>query len=553
MKYHNLNFIEAATRLAEELNIDWTPGGRYESESRRKEYYAINREAALHYHRALRDPDNPGYRYLAERGIAKETMTAFGLGYADGSRDGLCRYLIDRGMSLEKAAEMTLIVREGDGYKDRYFNRVMFPIMNVTGKVIGFSARTIDPREKEKKIAKYVNSSESDIFHKKDHLYALNRTKDAISADGRTAIVVEGQIDVVSVWQHGVANVTASLGTALTEQHARLLKRFADHVVLAYDMDESGRDAAVKAGVVLRSAGLDVKVMSLPSGKDPDEFIRAKGREAFLERVESAAPYLEYRLTHILGRYDLEKSEGSVAFLKESAEVLAGMSPVERDYYVKWLEEATGISAPAIAEEAAARGALTGNAGFAPRTHEGGPERSSGRTGGYGGTVGSVTAVAAGAAGDPAREAESKDIQRGLIRLLVHDPAFLADLRGRERQFTSPEFARLFLSVAGVIEGSADDAPDAQGIESFLGAEDAKALRDVVAEVIIEDNPAKQLENYLAKLDEAELKSRVALVNKALSELLAKDDYDRESAKQLTLEIGEINRELLETRERIKG
>jgi DNA primase len=501
-------------------------------------------------------------------------MTAFGLGHAGGGSGGLCGHLADKGVSLEKAAEMTLIVKEGSGYKDRYYKRVMFPLMNVTGMVVGFSARTIDPHEKEKKIAKYINSSESNIFHKKDNLYAINRTKDSISAAGRTAILVEGQMDVVSVWQHGVTNVTASLGTALTEGQARLLHRFADRVVLAYDMDESGRDAATKGGMVLRSAGLDVAVMSLPSGKDPDEFIRAKGRNAFMEQAESAVPFLEYRLTRILGGYDMERKEGVVAFLREAAGVIAGMSPVERDYYVKWLEQVTGISASAIEEEAAMRGASSRKQGRVNRDYEdgdfafGGGGAASGQDRGvagrhvgdaYGGTTHDGSAAASGGGGgssavasDPAWAAAALDIQRGLIGLLVHEPAFLSDLCGRERQFTSPGLARIFLAVAGAIEGaSASDAGDAaRDVSALLDREDAEALREVTKGVFIEEDPARQLRNYLARLDEEELKDRRARVVKTRAGLLERDDYDRESVGQLTAEIDEIEKELAETRER---
>jgi DNA primase len=553
MKYYNLSFIEAAVRLAEELHIDWKPGGSYESESRKKEYYAINREAALYYHRALRTPGDPGYAYLAGRGVATDTMTAFGLGYAGGGRDGLCRYLAGKGVSLEKAAEMALVVKDGGSYKDRYYHRVMFPIMNVTGMVIGFSARTIDPRADEKHLAKYINSSESDIFHKKDNLYALNRTKGPISAANRTAILVEGQLDVVSVWQHGVANVTASLGTALTEQHARLLKRFADHVTLAYDMDESGRDAVVKSGEVLRAAGLEVKVMSLPYGKDPDEFIRAKGREAFLEQLEDAVPYLEYRLTHLLSKHDTEGREGVVAFLKDAAEVLAGMGPIERDYYVKWLERMTGISALAIEEEALTRADLIERAGLSRRGRSPGYDDRAGSAPSGSGPGAPRTAVTVPGVGGSAWAAASVDIQRRLIGLLVHDPTFIADLRGRERQFTSPELSRLFLAVAEIIASSADGAPDPQALADMLGPEDAAALRGIIDGVFIEDDPERQLRNYLAQFDEAELKGRRERVVSARAELLAKDDYDKESVTQLTLEIDEIDRELSETMERIKG
>jgi DNA primase len=551
MKYYNLNFVEAATRLADELNIDWKPGGRHESESRKKEYYAINREAAMFYHRALRAAGNPGYAYLSERGIAGDTMTAFGLGYAVGGAGGLCGHLADRGVSLEKAAEMTLLVKDGAGYKDRYYKRVMFPLMSVTGMVVGFSARTIDPHEKEKHIAKYINSSESDIFHKKDNLYAINRTKDSISAADRTAILVEGQMDVVSVWQHGVTNVTASLGTALTEGQARLLKRFADRVVLAYDMDESGRDAATKGGMILRSAGLDVKVVSLPSGKDPDEFIRAKGRDAFLEQAESAAPFLEYRLSRILDGYDMGRKEGAVAFLREAAGVVAGMSPVERDYYVKWLEQVTGISASAIEEEAVIRGASdSGRDRGVSASHV---DYGSDVPGGAARRYGADASGADTAADDPAWAVAALDIQRGLIGLLVHDPAFLPDLRGRERQFTSPALARIFLAVAEAVEGASDAGGPMGDVSALLDPVDAEALRNVIEGVFIEEDPARQLGNYLARLDEKELKDRRARVVKTRAGLLALDDLDRESIGQLTAEIDEIEKELAETLTRERG
>jgi DNA primase len=533
MKYYNLNFIEASTRLAEELHIDWTPGGKYESESHKKEFYGINREAALYYHQALKEPGNPGYNYLAERGILAGTMTAFGLGYAGSGSDGLSRHLIDKGLSLELASEMTLIVQDGGGYRDRYFNRIMFPLMNVAGMVIGFSARTIDPREKEKKIAKYINSSESKIFHKKENLYAINRTKDAISAANRTAILVEGQMDVVSVWQHGVANVTASLGTALTEQQAKLIKRFADHVVLAYDMDESGRDAAMKGGDILRAAGLDVRVMSLPSGKDPDEYIRARGRDAFIAQAGSATPYLEYKLTRILGRHDLGEKEGAITFLKDAAAAIGRMSPVERDYYVKWLEQMTGISAGAIEEEA--------------NIHVRHTETASRES-----PISERQRNAAAAVQNTAREAAAADLQRHLIRLLLHDPAFLADLRSREQDFTSPDLARIFRAIVGLSEEAPDGVVDIEAVAERLDAGDAGALRQIMEKVYIEDEPRRQLDNCFAQIDVLVLTERAISVGNARASLL-NDGGEPEAIKQLTLELNEISRELSDVKERIAG
>ncbi|MDR0519682.1 MAG: DNA primase [Clostridiales Family XIII bacterium] len=534
MKYYNLNFIEASSRLAEELNIDWKPGGKFDAESRRKEYYAINREAALYYHRALKAPGNAGYEYLAGRGILDETMTVFGLGYAAGGRDGLSRYLSEKGMPLEKAAEMTLIVRDGGGYKDRYFSRVMFPLMNVAGKVVGFSARTIDPKEKEKKIAKYINSSESDVFHKKDNLYALNRTKDAISASNRTAILVEGQMDVVSAWQHGVHNVTASLGTALTEWQAKLLKRFADHVVLAYDMDESGRDAALKGGEVLRAAGLEVRVMSLPSGKDPDEFLRTSGKDAFVAQAEAAMPYLEYRLTRLLGKHDLSANEGAVTFLKAAAEVLSGMSPVERDYYTKWLEEMTGISSVAIEAEAVFLG------GSSSGSKQRGQERTAVRHGGS-----PVYAHGKNAA-------DWVSLENSLIRLLVHDPAFMPDLRGRERDFTSPQQAGLFHAIVSRYEEAPGYAADVDELTLTLDSNDAIMLQAICGSVLIEDDPRRQLGNCLANLDIPKLEAQREQVIRTLNPLI-NEGQDSESIRLLAEEITEIDEKIRTIKERISG
>jgi DNA primase len=333
-------------------------------------------------------------------------------------------------------------------------------------------------------------------------------------------------MDVVSVWQHGVAHVTASLGTALTEQQARLLARFADRVILAYDMDEAGQAAATKGGEVLRAAGLDVRVMSLPSGKDPDEYIRAHGREDFLAQAEAAMPYLEYRLTRLLAGFDLEQKEGAVAFLKTASGVLAGMSPVERDYYVKWLGERTGISASAIDAEAGARAA----AQEIPRPHP------------------RPRPLAVQARTSP-RDRER--MQRVLLRLLLHDAAFLADLRGRGQDFTSPDLARIFHAAVAAAEDATDGIVDVDALEAELSEEDAGTLRSIMKEVLVEEDPRRQLESCLAQIDKDHLSERSLRVNKALTELIA-NDGDREKILQLHEELNEINKELSEAKERIR-
>ncbi len=343
-QHYQLDFVQAIEKLADEYGIAIQKDFR--KSEKKDEAYAINREAAKFFYRAFRERANPGYDYMKGRGIEMEILNQFGIGYADEKWDSLYQHLTAMGYEKEKLVELGLISQSKGKYYDKFRSRVMFPIMNTSGKIIGFGGRTLGDG-----VPKYLNSQESSVFQKKNNLYGLNITRQEIHKEDQ-AILVEGYMDVISLYQSGVRNVSASLGTALTENQARLLKRYTEHVILSYDADQAGINAALRGLDILHKEKLNVRVLHISEGKDPDEFVKKNGKSAFMELVREALPYAEYRLNLIRKECKLDTPEGQVEFLKKAAEVLRNLSPVEADIYIKKLAEETKISEGAIRLEA---------------------------------------------------------------------------------------------------------------------------------------------------------------------------------------------------------
>lgn len=339
-QYYQLDFIQAVEKLADEYGIAMQKGFR-KGESK-DEAYTINREAAKFFYRAFRERANPGYAYMKGRKIEPEILNQFGIGYADESWDSLYQHLTAMGYPKEKLVELGLISQSKGKYYDKFRNRVMFPIMNTSGKIIGFGGRVLGDGS-----PKYLNSQESSVFQKKNNLYGLNITRQEIHKQDQ-AILVEGYMDVISLYQSGVRNVSASLGTALTENQARLIKRYTNHVVLSYDADQAGINAAIRGLDILHREKLNVRVLHISDGKDPDEFVKKNGKNAFMDLIKEALPYADYRLSLIRKECELDTTEGRVSFLRRAAEVLQNLSPVEADIYIKKLAEETKISEGAI-------------------------------------------------------------------------------------------------------------------------------------------------------------------------------------------------------------
>jgi len=340
MKEKNLPFIEAVKYLANRANIPLEIGNGEKSKvTKRKELlYRVNVEAAKFFFSNLMNNQN-AKEYFLNRGIKEETIKKFGLGFANDSWNSLMFYLRKKGINdvlLEEAGLISVNKEKGRKY-DRFRNRVMFPVFDYQGKVIGFGGRVLDDSK-----PKYLNSPETLVFQKGTNLYGLNFALKH-NMNERYFVIVEGYMDLISLHQYGITNVVASLGTALTINQARLLKRYADKVIISYDADMAGQMATLRGLEILRTAGFDVRVLSIPQGKDPDEYVRSNGRDAFLKLVNSAEPLIDYRIKKAEEGINFKNSQSLILYAKRIMEIISDLDPVEKDVYIKKASENTGI------------------------------------------------------------------------------------------------------------------------------------------------------------------------------------------------------------------
>jgi len=342
-KYYNLSFSDACDKLAKEYGIEWHPGGSFVADKGRDLLYEANRFAGSLYYEAIKMDGNPAFEYLKGRGLDAKTVSKFRIGYADKSGRMLSARLESDERLLKPAEEVGLIYKYSGRYRDKFEERVMFPIVNTRGNVIGFGGRDISGSAK----AKYINSSASKVYTKGAALYGLNLTQGHIREQG-FAIVVEGYMDLVMLFMHGVTNVCAPLGTAFTQQQARLLGKYTKNVVLAFDSDGAGQKAALASMDVLANEGIRVRVLELEGAKDPDEFIRAFGKERFDAALRDAVPMYDFKLERIKTEYDLSKTDELADFVKAAAKLLAPLTRLERDAYIGKLSRDTGISKDSI-------------------------------------------------------------------------------------------------------------------------------------------------------------------------------------------------------------
>ena len=344
-KYYNLEFKEAVTKIAKAYNIpvDMKSGP---GEDRYKEYYEANRIAAAFFYRAFTGQANPAIEYMLNRGISRRLLKRYGIGYADSKWQSLYGYMKEKGFSDDLLLKLGLVSQKNGRFYDKFRNRVMFPIIDTKGRVIGFGGRTLE----KDGIPKYLNSPENPVFKKKNNLYGLNLAKDTVRKE-RKIIVVEGYMDVISLAQAGIDNTVASLGTALTENQATLMRRYTENAVLSYDSDSAGRNAALRGIEILKGADCKVKVLHVTDGKDPDDFIKKNGRDAFLQLVEAAQPYGKYRIESVKRRYDLSRQEQRILCLKELAAVIKSFSPIEQDIYIKDVASDMQVSQVALQKE----------------------------------------------------------------------------------------------------------------------------------------------------------------------------------------------------------
>ena len=334
MEYENYTFGEALKHLADRAGVE-LPQIEYSKEVREKaqeraELLEINKQAAQYFYYQLRtEKSAQGYQYLTGRGLSEETMRKFGLGYSDKFGGGLYQFLKSKGYGDDRLRESGLFnVDERHGMYDKFWNRVIFPIMDVNNRVIGFGGRVMGDGK-----PKYLNSPETKIFDKSRNLYGLNVAR---TTRRKYLILCEGYMDVISMHQAGFTNAVASLGTALTSGHASLLKRYTQEVLLLYDSDEAGVRAALRAIPILREAGVNSRVVNLRPYKDPDEFIKNLGAEAFEERLEQASDSFMFRVSIAESEFPMEEPQGQNRFFERCAEMLLELKDeLERNLYIE--------------------------------------------------------------------------------------------------------------------------------------------------------------------------------------------------------------------------
>ncbi len=348
MEIEGLSYPDAVRALAKRAGMEVPEDEQYQSRYRQQErLWALHKEAARFFHAQLYAPTGTSaLQYALNRGMSKATLTRFGIGYAPESWTDLVDTLRRKGYTDQELRDSGLVTisRKNGNLFDRFRDRLMFPIIDVRGNVIGFGGRIMS--DKDKSAAKYLNSPETLIFNKRKNLFALNLAKKSKLG---YLILVEGYMDAIALHQYGFDCAVASLGTALTEDGANLLSRYTDQVVLIYDGDAAGQNASQRAIPILEKAGLQVKVLQMRDAKDPDEFLKKFGADRFKLLLEESSNRIEYQLNAIARKYNLQEDNQKVKYLQESAELVGTLgSAVQREVYGGRVAELAGISADAM-------------------------------------------------------------------------------------------------------------------------------------------------------------------------------------------------------------
>ena len=346
MEIENLSFQDAVAFLARRVNMPMPEEADTAESSRRKRLLELNRDAArFFYSQLVASTGAPAQNYVNKRGISASMVRTFGLGFAPDSWSALTDAMEKMGYTQQELFDAGLMKRgrNGGGY-DTFRNRLMFPVIDVRGSVIGFSGRILGDGE-----PKYLNSPETAVFSKSHNLFALNLAKKSKSG---YIILTEGNIDVVSLHQAGFDSAVASLGTSLTAEQARLISRYVSEVVLCYDSDEAGKKAAARGITILEKLDLKVRVLTLPGAKDPDEFIKKNGADAFRNLLEGSAGQVEYRLKTVEEQHPPDTDEGRVDYMKAAAALLASLpNAVEREVYAARVADKLGVTRQAVLSE----------------------------------------------------------------------------------------------------------------------------------------------------------------------------------------------------------
>ena len=539
MDLEKATFGEALKKLAERAGISAellapSPEAARQAKEREALYRAVETAAAYFVKCLFSRKGEPARAYLKKRGLTEKSVRAFRLGYASPEWHDLERYLEEQGIAPELAHKAGLLGRSERGYYDWMRDRVIFPITDHQGRVVGFGGRTISGDK-----AKYVNSPESPIFSKRNNLYGLHVAKEALRKTGRV-VIVEGDMDVVGLFEKGFTPAVASLGTAFTEEQAKLVKRFAGEAYLAYDADKAGEAAALRGLDILEREGVAVRVVRLPEGEDPDSFIRSRGLAAFNERIAEAVPLVEYKIEVALDACDVSTVEGRVKATRRVLPVLAGIeSPVAREGYISQVAGRLGVTVEALAAELDQflRGPQKGarhnlsrarytirdfRPGIQARTNSG-PR--------------------------PGANRALLSAERDLLAYVLREPRLAAEVAGRlgTSPFSAETYNSLFRMCLAQGERRLIDEALTSQIEDPKLAQTARSLLNLAS------GPAGPLEAYVGRVATEKLRSRVKGLEQKLTHLLLQDHVSPAGISQLVREYKRLRAEVYKTGGRPKA
>ncbi len=339
MEVEGLSYPDAVRALAKRAGMEVPEDEQYQSRYRKQErLWALMKEAGRFFHQQLFAPEGKAcLEYVQKRGLTKSIVTGFGIGFAPNSWNALVDAMRKKGYTDQELRDADLVGEKNGRIYDRFRNRLMFPIIDVRGNVIGFGGRVLDDSK-----PKYLNSNETIIFNKRKNLFGLNFAK---KTKAPNMILVEGNIDVVTLHQYGFDNAVASLGTSLTEEQVTLLSRYTQQVVLTYDADEAGQRAAQRAIPMLEKAGIQVRILQMKDAKDPDEFLHKFGADKFRLLLEECSNRVEYQLNAIARKYDMQVDDQRIKFIHEAAELISTLgSAIQREIYGHRIAEAGKIT-----------------------------------------------------------------------------------------------------------------------------------------------------------------------------------------------------------------
>ena len=478
MEIENLSFPDAVAFLARRANMPLPEEAQSEDTSRRARLLELNRDAARFFHDMLKSPQGaPAQDYVRRRAISPAMVTRFGLGFAPDSWESLANAMRRKGYSDQEMFEAGLVKHgKSGGVYDAFRNRLMFPVIDVRGSVIGFSGRILGDGE-----PKYLNSPETPVFSKSHNLFGLNLAK---KSKNGYIILVEGNIDVVSLHQAGFDGAVASLGTSLTPEQARLISRYTNEVVLCYDSDEAGKKAASRGIGILEKLDLKVRVLQVPGAKDPDEFIKKNGADAFRNLIDASAGQIEYRLRDVEAKNPPTTDEGRVDYLKSAASLLASLpGAVERQVYSMRIASMAGVAENVVAAEVERlRKRLMNRAA-----------RSDARQ------IAKPSSVVANSVSMKYSNPESAAAEEGLIRVLYLEPeiASLVALPGKE-EFSSPELAQIYSSLLEKIRRGG--ALSIETLSDALSSDEMSLLVKILQRPERLSSSRKSAEDYIAKI-----------------------------------------------------